>query len=43
MDSEARREALAERLRGAEGPLSAVALARELDPANTFCRTDVHG
>ena len=41
MDSEARREALAERLRGAEGPLSAVALARELSVSRQVIVGDV--
>ena len=41
MDSEARREALAERLRGAEGPLSAVALARELSVSRQIIVGDV--
>ena len=41
MDSEARREALAERLRGAEGPLSAVALARELNVSRQVIVGDV--
>lgn len=41
MDSEARREALAERLRGAEGPLSAAALARELNVSRQVIVGDV--
>ncbi|WP_251318827.1 transcription repressor NadR [Flintibacter muris] len=41
MDSEARRKALAERLRQAEGPLSAAALARELSVSRQIIVGDV--
>ena len=41
MDSEGRRKALAERLRGAKGPLSAAALARELSVSRQIIVGDV--
>ena len=41
MDSEARRRALSERLKGAQGPLSAAALARELSVSRQIIVGDV--